>query len=257
MSTILKALRRLEDKKAAAAERPLRDEVVVSTGRRRGRGGLASAIAAGVALAFTGLVLLWALDPESDFDAPVPASSEPAVSAAPEPAPPEDPYAETAPSAEASEDAGAPDFEIVRPDPTAAPRPLSPPPLPRLEDEGEPPLETARRQPVARAAPPPVEPAPAREAIDPELPVYEEEPFYEEQKREVVVAKPSASVRVARTQWHPDPDRRIAWVEVQGSVAMREVREGERVGPYVVREIEPASVLFADGAVEVRREVGR
>ena len=101
MSTILKALRRLEDKKAAAAERPLRDEVVVSTGRRRGRGGLASAIAAGVALAFTGLVLLWALDPESDFDAPVPASSEPAVSAAPEPAPPEDPYAETAPSAEA------------------------------------------------------------------------------------------------------------------------------------------------------------
>jgi hypothetical protein len=64
-------------------------------------------------------------------------------------------------------------------------------------------------------------------------------------------------VRVERTQWHPSPERRVAWVEVEGMTALREVREGERVGPYVVREIEPAAVLFADGNVELRREVGR
>jgi hypothetical protein len=63
-------------------------------------------------------------------------------------------------------------------------------------------------------------------------------------------------VRVTRTQWHPDPDRRIAWVEVEGKTALREVREGERIGPYLVREIEPAAVLFSEGSVEVRREVG-
>ena len=37
---------------------------------------------------------------------------------------------------------------------------------------------------------------------------------------------------------------------------MREVREGERVGPYLVREIEPAAVTFSNGQVELRREVG-
>lgn len=252
MSTILKALRRLEDKKADAAQRPLRDEVVVSTSRRRARSGLGPAIAAGFALAFAGIALLWALDPASEFDeglaaAPAPV---PAVGAAPEPVP--DPYAETASGADAFEEDGTPDFDIVRPDPNATSRALTPPPLPRIEDE--------RPAPVRARVAPPVDPEPSlryERAEDPELPVYEEEPFYDEPERPVVVAKPSASVRVARTQWHPDPGRRLAWVEVAGSAAMREVREGERVGPYLVRAIEPAAVLFVDGAVEVRREVGR
>ena len=64
-------------------------------------------------------------------------------------------------------------------------------------------------------------------------------------------------MRVERTQWHPSPERRVAWVEVEGMTALREVREGERVGPYVVREIEAAAVLFADGNAVLRREVGR
>lgn len=254
MSTILKALRRLEDKKAEAAQRPLRDEVVISAGRRRARSGLGPAIAAGFALAFAGIALLWALDPSSEFDAAGEPPAAPAVSAAPEPAPePADADAAMAIDEETFADDGAPDFDIVRPDPTAAPRPLAPPPLPRLEDERPAPQRARAPEPVAIEP----EPAPRRQAREPVLPVYEEEPFYEEPEREAVVAKPSASVRVARTQWHPDPDRRIAWVEVAGSVAMREVREGERIGPYLVREIEPAAVVFGDGSVEVRREVGR
>ena len=38
MSTILKALRRLEEQKSAAAQRPLRDEVVLTPGRTSGTG---------------------------------------------------------------------------------------------------------------------------------------------------------------------------------------------------------------------------
>jgi hypothetical protein len=129
--------------------------------------------------------------------------------------------------------ADSPDFEVVRPDPAAAARPLAPPPLPRI---AEPAPAPARRQPES-------------------LPVYEEDPLEPEPRARV--ARVAPPVRVARTQWHPDPERRLAWVEVDGMTALREVREGERVGPLVVREIEPAAVLFADDTVEVRREVGR
>ena len=110
----------------------------------------------------------------------------------------------------------------------------------------------------------PVEPAP--EAYDEVVvehpsaaaPLPEAEPgFVDEDVATARVARGQSPVRVERTQWHPSPERRVAWVEVEGITALREVREGERVGPYVVREIEAAAVLFADGSVELRREVGR
>jgi hypothetical protein len=110
----------------------------------------------------------------------------------------------------------------------------------------------------------PVEPATAeydevvverRSAV---APMPEVEPgFVDEDVPTARVARSQSPVRVERTQWHPSPERRVAWVEVEGVTALREVREGERVGPYVVRKIEPAAVLFADGSVELRREVGR
>ena len=89
------------------------------------------------------------------------------------------------------------------------------------------------------------------------------EPDFVEQGvvQEEVDAAPAAdgavSVHVARTQWHPSPERRVAWIEVDGGAAPREVHEGERIGSYVVREIEPAAVLFSEGGVSLRREVGR
>jgi hypothetical protein len=71
-------------------------------------------------------------------------------------------------------------------------------------------------------------------------------------------ARPSRQltpIRVVRTSWHPLPERRAAWVEWDGE-GVREVREGGRVGPYQVREIEPEAVLFADGAALVRKRIG-
>ena len=79
----------------------------------------------------------------------------------------------------------------------------------------------------------------------------------EEIETEAAPAPRGAAVHVDRTQWHPTPERRVAWVEVEGASSLREVREGERIGPYVVRQIEPAAVVFSEGSVQVRREVGR
>ena len=66
---------------------------------------------------------------------------------------------------------------------------------------------------------------------------------------------PDVPVSVLRTTWHPQADRRIAWVAI-GSEAAREVREGEWVGAYQVRSIEPDGVLFADGPLLVHEPVG-
>jgi hypothetical protein len=71
----------------------------------------------------------------------------------------------------------------------------------------------------------------------------------------VVAVRPPSGLRVVRTSWHPHADRRAAWVELGGSEA-REVREGEQLGVWLVREIEPGGVVFADGMVELRRSVG-
>jgi hypothetical protein len=102
----------------------------------------------------------------------------------------------------------------------------------------------------ARPRPQPIEAKPA--------PVIEEEIVLEEEiGTPEPVAGATSPVHVERTQWHPSPDRRVAWVEVEGTTALREVREGERIGPYVVRSIEPAAVLFSEGSMRVRREVGR
>ncbi|RIK97401.1 MAG: hypothetical protein DCC71_21690 [Proteobacteria bacterium] len=250
MSTILKALRRLEDQKAETAERPLRDEVVIQPPRRAPPSGLAVALTAFVAFAVVGGLLSWLLQGE-----PAAAPEPPAVAAAPAASEPAEPAADAlgaapvsraadfggAGDAEAFEDAD--DFQIVRPDPAAAPRPLAPQPLPKLGDD----RDTLAAPPAPLARPSKYEQFARRPVVE----QVDEEPPAER------VAPPPSPVRVDRTQWHPAPERRVAWVEVEEMGTLREVREGERVGPYVVREIEPAGVLFSDGEVEVRREVGR
>ena len=63
-------------------------------------------------------------------------------------------------------------------------------------------------------------------------------------------------VRVARTIWHPTPDRRYAFVEVSGQAGSLRVREGDRVGRLGVKTIEPWGVVFLDDGVEIRYRVG-
>ena len=248
MSTILKALRRLEEQKSGATQRPLRDEVVLTPRRASRRKGVVIAIAGAVAFALVGAALVALFDrvpgagdaqlagdvaapPEADIAV---AESRPTevVAAAPEP---DDLRGIEVPALSASD--SEPDFEIVRP--ASKPRPF----IPTMQVDPEPYYEPDTA--VTR----PARPSPAPRAAEPEY-IDEEVPMAR-------VTRTAAPVHVERTQWHPSPERRIAWVEVEGATALREVREGDRVGPYVVRTIEPAAVLFAEGSVQVRHEVGR
>jgi hypothetical protein len=294
MSTILKALRRLEQERARArgAERPLREEVVIARARRRGAWGAWTA--AGVALAI-GFGATWAAltrfdegasAPGSDPRAAAPVAAAPPVvagashapaSAAPPAAVASAPPASLAAAPRAGATfAGAPPSTPASPtDPASAaartvtvapgataavprapadassrfaPRPFDEPPAPVPSTPGRVAAATPSLAPVREAAPP----------IDSDPPLLTR-PITGRAPR--VVDEPERSARaelpvsVVRTSWHPRPDRRTAWVAV-GSEAPREVREGEWVGAYEVRAIEPDGVLFADGPLLVHEPVG-
>ncbi len=237
MSTILKALRRLEDEKQAAADRPLSDRVAARGGadapRRRG-GSMWLAGAGGVAVGAAGAFLA-----DAPFgwlrSEPVPATPVevgPASGAAP-PAPADAPLG--APSR--AEPAGVPaatDAPPVAamppPAPADASRPAAPPPRAALPP-----------RPAAPAAPKPASAPPAAPEPTP-----------------VKVVAPPAPPRlvVTGTEWHPDASRRVARVQLEGRDAALALREGDAVGSLVVREIEPSGVVFRLGEVELRRRVG-
>ncbi len=253
MSTILKALRRLEEQKSSATPRPLRDEVVLVPARRRSRNGVVVALVAAFAFAVLGGALVWLLDrAPGTTEAPI-AAIAPAIDVAAPPA--------SAPIA-AEQHERTSEVTVAAPDPIATatqaptvPIPTAPPDFAIVRPRTE-----TRIAPAASAAEPEVEEydevAVARPSAAPRLPDTERG-FVDESIPAARVTRPRSPVRVERTQWHPSPERRIAWVEVEGVTALREVREGERIGSYTVREIEPAAVLFADGSVELRTEVGR
>jgi hypothetical protein len=70
------------------------------------------------------------------------------------------------------------------------------------------------------------------------------------------VARPSApSVLVSKTVWHPQRDRRVALVALEGGDP-RELHEGDTIGPLVVSEIEPSGVVFELDGAPLRRKVG-
>jgi hypothetical protein len=71
-----------------------------------------------------------------------------------------------------------------------------------------------------------------------------------------VARTPRPDVVVERTLWHPQPARRQAFVRVPGRAEALALREGDAVGTLVVREIEPAAVVFLNGSVELRLRVG-
>lgn len=236
MSTILKALRRLEEERERAASRPLREDVVLRRSPVRHRA-VWFAVAAAGALAFAAAFAAsrWPkVEPEgapqalavaaapavARAPAPAPAPRAPLQALPPPPARPPPAAVGTAPPAPeaiapaAAERPAVPDVALVRPLPAR---------VPRIADE-----------PAAKVVRPSLstqrEPAPAS-------------------------ARGAVAIRVVRTSWHPLPARRAAWVE-WGAEGVREVREGARVGSYRVREIEPDAVLFSDGAALLREPIG-
>ena len=220
MSTILKALRRLEEAKTLQMPRPLREQVATPPAPRRGLGWMAAcgAALAGVALGAGGF-LVW---PQigGDFDARRGGRAELA--------------------GEAAATSQTADAELPQ---------VAPPPSPDLADavSGTPgslpaavATAPAASESFPRPAAPPVDTAARREA-----------PAVESGVRAFV-----PSVLVVRTVWHPTAERRVAEIEVEGRPELLLLHEGDAVGPLVVSEIEPSGVVFLHDKVELRRRIG-
>ena len=121
---------------------------------------------------------------------------------------------------------------VSRPQP---PRPAEPEPSIAEPPEAQP----AKPEAPARGSLPPFARKPPRAAAKPPPPAP--------------VAVPG--VLVSSTVWHPQRDRRLAVVALEGSAA-RELHEGDVIGSFVISEIEPSSVVFLHDGVELRRRVG-
>jgi hypothetical protein len=222
MSTILKALRQLEDEQRASAERPLHDEVSGPRERRWSRAPWL-ALAVGAALGL-GVAWLWPGSQEPAQTLPEPAA-EPALAAVPVPETQPPPQPKPLPALAA---VPVPETQPPpQPKPLPAPQAAEAKPLPALVVKPRP-----RPKPVAKPTPP-------------------EEPAVAE-----VPPLPLPELVVASTVWHPDPARRSAVVEVAGRDEPLELLQGDAVGPLVVSSIEPSGVVFLLGQVEVRRRVG-
>jgi hypothetical protein len=135
------------------------------------------------------------------------------------------------------------------PDPVTEP----PPPHPVEQATPKPQARPAAPRPTATAArasePPAPEPAPRTAQPAPERVVKKSAPVA------VSPARSDDAVRVKRTQWHPEPSRRSADLDVDGRSTS--VHEGDVVGDYVVTEIRPSGVVLTRDGQRVERGIGK
>lgn len=259
MSTILKALRRLEEEKQArAVERDLREAVAAGGGADRGtRGtGRLRGLWVGLAVAFVSLGVFaagWWAWPGTAREAAAPAVA----------------------GVSGTESARSPD-RIASPSPagvrTGSPRERpAPPPVARRappEASAPVPVESLPSAPPSVAAAPPAAAAGSsggspgavsREpAGDPDFAVVEPTRAPETAPARVVeLDRVDGSVlTVSSTVWHPSASRRSARVELEGEPGVKELREGDELGGFTILEIEPAGVTFVRRGVRVHRRVG-
>ncbi len=247
MSTILKALRRLEQERAKDAERPLKEAVVYARPRSLGPWGHRALIVLALVLGFS---VTWVLLPPSSSDGDDAAS----VSSVATPPPTALPATPALPQPVAMRGAAAVDPEVLRP---SAPFEVSAPSgesgsgsravtvAPTSEPAPSAPIAEPRRAAIETTGGESVIVAPIEGRVSR---LVDEEPAPR-------VAHAEIPVHVVRTSWHPRAERRAAWVAI-GGADPREVREGEWVGALEIRTIEPDGILFADGPILVHRRIG-
>jgi hypothetical protein len=226
MSSILNALRKVEEDRSPGHAGPLREHVAVAPRRRStlwawSAGALVGILFAGAVLFLTRS--LWAGHPLAPAEKAAASTSPVAAS-----------VVETRPERRT----------------TSAPRP----PVRRLDAA---PPAPPKGVPIP---PPEAEAAPIASAPPPAVPeeVVKESPGFapgREAAAEVEERLPAPMV-VAQIVWHPRPELRRAWLLVDGEGQRREVKEGDRIGHYIVRRIEPGAVLFESGSIELRKMLG-
>jgi len=311
VSTILKALQRLEDEKSAGAERSLDERVVARRPppdpERRGLriGAVAIGGLAVVAAAFWFWFAREDPDAEVAMEPPPPAAAAPAAAAKQEVAakkPRRRSTARQAPAARAKQDSSEVEISSVvevvkrldeppaesaesaappkraaspvkagaerptrrpsarKPEPQVARGAAEPRPAPKQVANAKPSAaqisENSAPAKPAPAPPAPVEVAavaakPAPIAASASIPA----PIRESEQRVVQRAKLPA-LNVQKTIWHPDADRRVAVVKLIDAEEVLRLKEGDAVGPLVVKTINPGSVLFNHDSIEIRYNVG-
>ena len=315
MSTILKALQRLEDEKSADAERSLDEQVVARrpppAPERRGLK-IGAVVIGGLAVAAVAF-LFWLTREEPDaevaMESPPPAAA-PAAAATTKVAaekPRRRPSARPAPAAREQQDSSevevssvvevvkrldAPPADSAAPAaaPAAAraqhgqpkPAPSGPPagggvraspsprvargaaeprPAPKQVANAKPPVTEISEKPApakpAPAPPAPVEVAvvaakPAPTAVSASIPAPIREP---EQK--VVQRAKLPALSIEKTIWHPDAGIGASpVVKLVDAEEVLHLKEGDAIGPLVVKTINPGSVLFNHDSIEIRYNVG-
>jgi hypothetical protein len=282
VSTILKALQRLEDEKSANSERSLDEQVVARhqppDPERRGLkigivaiGGFAVAAAA---------LLFWFTREDPDADV-VMESPPPAVAPAAEVAqkvaaekPRRKGSTRRAPPARAKQDSSevevSPVVEVVkRLDVASADSAVTKRAAPRAGADAE---RRARRSrarkpkpevagdtvPVkpALAPPTPVETAVVVPKSDPTAASALIPAAIREPEQEVIQRAEIPTLSVQKTIWHPDADRRVAVVKLADAEEALRLKEGDAIGPLVIKAIKPGSVLFNHDGIEIVYNVG-
>jgi hypothetical protein len=278
LSTILKALRRLERERTQVDGRPLREQVTGLGGDDRGEESpsrrwpiLLLGIGVGVAAGLS-VLSLWlggdegaqGLRAAAPAQAPPPAGPATAAATA---APPGAPVSGETPSRPLPPFDPAPASAFPAMPSVAEPAPLEiepieevavierGPPAPRIASESPPPPRPEPAEPppgsvrpFPHASPEPRAPAPGVEPPPAKRPAPAA-------KAAVAPASAFSAPRVSRTTWHPVAERRTAVVELPGG-GTENVREGQLVAGVLVKRIEPSGVLFERAGRELRRTVG-
>lgn len=294
MSTILKALKRLdEQRRADAAPKTLEEQVLGPSGARSvdpdaGRTKslfVVAGTAAALCLAGGTWFALRGDAPVSAAPAPAPVATQPPVATARRAAQPSDgmPVTGTPIDDALREGLSVPSARVEaapanallpradQPEPAApGPAETPAPPLPALAAQMPADAAIPRREERAPAARPQPEPTRAPAATPPTAtlratPVREPTPASDPSagdapaqraEQESALDPERPVVWVERTRWHPTPEKRSAWVRAGASGESRELREGDAIGGVVVKEVRPSGVLFVYDGAEFKRGVG-
>ncbi len=307
MSTILKALQRLEDEKSANVERSLNEQVVAHRPppdpERRGL--RIGAIAIGGLAVAAAVFYFWPAGEETAAEVamePAPAAAVPVItaevaaekprrrrSARPAPAQQDSSEVEISPVIEVvkrldalpadsgESDSGAPAAltksaaplaragaqrpgrrpNVNKPDPQVARGSAQSIPTPKQVADAKP-LATQISGSSVPAKPVPAPPAPIEiAAVAPKsAPTAPIPAAIQEPARKIVQRAQLPAFIVEKTIWHPDADRRVAVVKLVDAEEILRLKEGDAVGPLVVKTINPDSVLFGHDEIEIRYNVG-
>jgi len=253
VSTILRALQRVEGEKSGEREMgELREGLVPdatpAVPERSGRWRIG--VGALLAVLLLGFFLWWLIPaeeiapPAAVSAPPAPAEPEPISEPGRAPPPPIGPEAEIAP-------AGTP--PLLAEELPAPPTSWTAESLPPFQPpEVTPLLEELAEVPAAVVAPPP----PAAELAEEPPPLLVEPPAPKASAPARVATLRPPEVTVKKTTWHPNPERRVAEVEVEGRKGALELHEGDAVGTLVISEIQPSGVVFLHGGERLHRKVG-